>query len=98
MVPATLRPETMYGQTNVWVLPDGEYGAYEVNDKEVFICTERSAHNMSYQFLSKEHGKVNCLAKITGWDILGIPVKAPLTSYEKVYTLPMLTISPKKVI
>jgi len=25
---ATLRPETMYGQTNCWVLPDGQYGAY----------------------------------------------------------------------
>ena len=27
---ATLRPETMYGQTNCWILPDGEYGAFEV--------------------------------------------------------------------
>jgi leucyl-tRNA synthetase len=43
LVPATLRPETMYGQTNVWVLPDGEYGAFEINDNEIFICTERSA-------------------------------------------------------
>ena len=24
---ATLRPETMYGQTNCWILPDGDYGA-----------------------------------------------------------------------
>ena len=24
---ATLRPETMYGQTNCWALPDGDYGA-----------------------------------------------------------------------
>lgn len=43
LVPATLRPETMYGQTNVWVLPDGEYGAFEINDNEIFICTERAA-------------------------------------------------------
>ena len=27
---ATLRPETMYGQTNAWVLPEGKYGAYRV--------------------------------------------------------------------
>jgi leucyl-tRNA synthetase len=32
---ATLRPETMYGQTNCWVLPEGEYGAYEINESEV---------------------------------------------------------------
>jgi leucyl-tRNA synthetase len=25
----TLRPETMCGQTNAWILPDGEYGAFE---------------------------------------------------------------------
>ena len=30
LAPATLRPETMYGQTNCFVLPDGKYGAYEV--------------------------------------------------------------------
>lgn len=30
LAPATLRPETMYGQTNCWVLPTGDYGAYEV--------------------------------------------------------------------
>ena len=29
---ATLRPETMYGQTNCWVLPDGQYGAYAATE------------------------------------------------------------------
>jgi leucyl-tRNA synthetase len=52
---------------------------------------------MSYQNLSKVTGKINCLMELTGWDILGIPVKAPLSKYPVVYTLPMLTISPKKV-
>lgn len=35
LVPATLRPETMYGQTNCWVSPDGEYGAFLV--RSVFV-------------------------------------------------------------
>lgn len=30
LMAATLRPETMYGQTNCWVLPEGQYGAYQV--------------------------------------------------------------------
>uniref|UniRef100_A0A8R7TU63 Leucine--tRNA ligase n=1 Tax=Triticum urartu TaxID=4572 RepID=A0A8R7TU63_TRIUA len=38
---ATLRPETMYGQTNCWVLPDGNYGAFEINETDVFIVTAR---------------------------------------------------------
>jgi leucyl-tRNA synthetase len=46
---ATLRPETMYGQTNCWVLPEGRYGAYRGLDGEVYIMTERSALNLSYQ-------------------------------------------------
>lgn len=31
---ATLRPETMIGQTNCFVLPDGDYGAFLINDKD----------------------------------------------------------------
>jgi hypothetical protein len=26
LMAATLRPETMYGQTNCWALPEGQYG------------------------------------------------------------------------
>ena len=29
LLAATLRPETMFGQTNCWALPAGEYGIYE---------------------------------------------------------------------
>ena len=39
--PATLRPETMYGQTNCFVLPEGEYGAYEMASGEVLIISAR---------------------------------------------------------
>lgn len=49
LAPATLRPETMYGQTNCWVLPTGDYGAYEVSETEIFICTRRAANNLAFQ-------------------------------------------------
>jgi len=48
LVAATLRPETMYGQTNVFVLPEGEYGVYEMKNNEYFIISARAAKNMSY--------------------------------------------------
>jgi leucyl-tRNA synthetase len=96
LVPATLRPETMYGQTNVWVLPDGEYGAFEINDNEIFICTERSAINLSYQGFSHEFGKIKCLASFTGKDLMGAAVKAPLTKYDKIYVWPMFSVSTEK--
>jgi leucyl-tRNA synthetase len=100
LVPATLRPETMYGQTNCFVLPDGEYGAYHVDaTNEVFILSDRAARNLSCQvhsgniYYTKEFGMISCLEKFSGTELLGLPLKAPLATYEKVYTLPLLTIS-----
>ena len=46
---ATLRPETMYGQTNAWVLPEGKYGDFRGLSGEIYVLTERSARNLSYQ-------------------------------------------------
>ncbi|KAG0562416.1 hypothetical protein KC19_9G144200 [Ceratodon purpureus] len=89
---ATLRPETMYGQTNAWVLPDGQYGAYEVNETDVFIVTYRAALNLAYQRKSKISEKPSCLVELTGHDLIGLPLKSPLTSYDTIYALPMLTI------
>lgn len=63
---ATLRPETMYGQTNCWLRPDMEYIAFETKTNEIFICTYRSALNMAYQKLTEELGKVKVLAKLKG--------------------------------
>ena len=37
LVAATLRPETMYGQTNCWVLPEGKYGSFEMKDGSVVV-------------------------------------------------------------
>jgi len=92
LIAATLRPETMYGQTNCFVLPTGDYGAYLISEDEVFICSERSIINMSYQDICIE-GKVNCLGMMKGIDLMGIPVSAPLAQYDTIYTLPLLTIS-----
>ena len=49
LVAATLRPETMYGQTNCWVRPDMKYVAFRVKGGDVFVCTRRAARNMSFQ-------------------------------------------------
>ena len=89
MVAATLRPETMYGQTNCYVGVDLEYGIYQVSPSEAWICTERAARNMAFQNLFEKKGEMKKLADVKGWDLVGVPVSAPLSFYEKVYTLPM---------
>ncbi|KAJ0409575.1 hypothetical protein ATCC90586_010086 [Pythium insidiosum] len=94
LAPATLRPETMYGQTNCFVLPDGDYGAFIVNDAEdVFIMSRRAAKNLAHQEFSRVWGKEECLLELKGWDLLGLPLSAPNAAFETVYTLPLLTIS-----
>ncbi|XP_071701876.1 leucine--tRNA ligase, cytoplasmic-like [Rutidosis leptorrhynchoides] len=89
---ATLRPETMYGQTNCWVLPDGKYGGFEINENEVFILTERAARNLAYQRLSLVHEKPTCVVELTGQDLIGLPLRSPLSFNDIIYCLPMLSV------
>lgn len=97
MVAATLRPETMYGQTNCWLHPDIKYIAWvTTRSNEVWISTRRAARNMSYQGFTAEEGKVVEIAELTGQELLGIPLAAPMTSHKIIYTLPMLSIKEDK--
>ncbi|XP_051902567.1 leucine--tRNA ligase, cytoplasmic [Hippocampus zosterae] len=96
LVAATLRPETMFGQTNCWVRPDMNYVAFETTSGDIFICTRRSARNMSFQGFTKENGVVPVVMEMLGQDILGCALSAPLTSYKIIYALPMLTIKEDK--
>lgn len=96
LVAATLRPETMYGQTNCWVRPDMKYIAFTNTDGEIFISTARSARNMSYQGFTPVEGKVDVVKELIGEDLLGVALNAPLTSLQKIYALPMLTIKEDK--
>ncbi|XP_073791581.1 leucine--tRNA ligase, cytoplasmic [Danio rerio] len=96
LVAATLRPETMFGQTNCWIRPDMKYVVFETANGDLFISTQRSARNMSYQGFTKENGVVPVIMNIMGQDILGCALSAPLTSYKTIYALPMLTIKEDK--
>lgn len=96
-VAATLRPETMYGQTNCWLHPDIKYIVFKsVKTNEAWVCTNRAARNLSYQGFTSVEGKVDVLAEILGSDLLGIALSAPLTQHKIVYALPMLSVKEDK--
>lgn len=96
-VAATLRPETMYGQTNCWLHPDIKYIAWQsTRDNEVWISTRRAARNMAYQGFTAEEGNIVVLAEVTGLELLGVPLSSPLTKHKTIYTLPMLSIKADK--
>ncbi|KAI0983106.1 hypothetical protein GJ496_005320 [Pomphorhynchus laevis] len=93
LVAATLRPETMYGQTNCWLHPNITYCAALSVDGDVLIATERSLHNLYYQNMLQS---TDFLCKITGTSLIGLMVEAPLSKYKTVYCLPMSTIKEDK--
>lgn len=115
LMAATLRPETMYGQVNCWVLPEGQYAAYAATSRPyvpdgyregtplaseedcVFIMTERSASNLAWQngLPGQDHVPVK-VADFRGKDLLGLPVYAPRGSHDRIYVLPLTSISMKK--
>lgn len=61
-------------------------------NNEYFVCAPRSAKNLAYQEMTKEHGKSPCLHTVKGFELIGLPLKAPLSTYDVVYALPMQTI------
>ncbi|WP_462272242.1 leucine--tRNA ligase [Methanohalophilus sp.] len=82
---ATLRPETTFGVTNLWINPDVEYVKAKVKTdeyEETWIVSEEAYNKLAYT-----DRKVEFLEKISGLDIIGIKVKNPLTD-SQVITLP----------
>ncbi|KAI5302366.1 hypothetical protein KEM56_000752 [Ascosphaera pollenicola] len=103
-VPATLRPETMYGQTCCFVGPKISYGVFKVNDKQYYICTKRAAWNMAFQgtffdvdHLPKSQDELPIVAEAPGSTFVGTLVNAPLSQHtEGIRILPMDTVSASK--
>lgn len=52
----------------------------------------RAALNLAYQNHSRVPQKPTCLLEVTSHDLIGLPLKSPLSFHEIIYTLPMLCI------
>ncbi|XP_071546480.1 leucine--tRNA ligase, cytoplasmic isoform X1 [Panulirus ornatus] len=96
LIAATLRPETMYGQTNCWLGPDLTYVALETKDGEIVVCTRRAARNMAFQGMLSVENEVKPVLELKGHELMGIKLRAPLTNYKAIYTLPMMTVKEEK--
>lgn len=95
-IPATLRPETMYGQNCCFVGPTISYGIFKVGN-EYFFCSDRAARNMAYQNIIPQWGVVEKVAELQGADVVGTLVHAPLSIYKDgIRILPMETVKASK--
>ncbi|AET38122.1 leucine--tRNA ligase CDC60 Ecym_2389 [Eremothecium cymbalariae DBVPG len=90
-VAATLRPETMYGQTCCFVSPKIDYGIFDAGDS-YYITTERAFKNMSYQNLTPKRGYYKPIITMRGDKFIGSKIHAPLAAYPELRILPMESI------
>ncbi|NPV62932.1 MAG: leucine--tRNA ligase [Methanotrichaceae archaeon] len=73
---ATLRPETVFGVTNLWLNPDVNYVIARVNDETWVVSKE------AYEKLTFTDRKVAWGSEISGKELIGKRVKNPLTGAE----------------
>jgi leucyl-tRNA synthetase len=78
---ATLRPETIFGVTNLWVNPNVNYEIAKVDNEEWIISSECAT---KLGFLNK---KITKTGNILGADLVGKKVKIPERN-DEVYILP----------
>ncbi|MDE1728391.1 MAG: leucine--tRNA ligase [Thaumarchaeota archaeon] len=68
---ATLRPETIFGVTNIWINPEFVYEITQVNDEQ-WIVTSECARKLEF------HNKtITRLGKISGKELVGKQVRVP---------------------
>ncbi len=84
---ATFRPETIYGATNVWILPDGEYAKVKVGDKNLIVSKETLT-----KFVEQER-KIEIIEFFYGKELVGRECIVPLSGH-KVPILPATFIDP----
>lgn len=96
LVAATLRPETMYGQTCCFVSPKINYGIFKASEGVYYITTERAFKNMSFQKLTPTRGDYRATLHINGAALVGSKISPPLTQLKNLHVLPMETILPNK--
>jgi len=70
---ATLRPETLFGVTNLWINPKITYKKVKV-DGETWIISSECAYKL--EFLNK---KIEIIEDISGSDLIGKKVQSPTT-------------------
>lgn len=103
-VPATLRPETMYGQTCCFVGPKINYGIFKVSENEYYVVTKRAAWNMAFQGIffrsdafPRNANELVPVVELPGSSVVGTLVNAPLSVHiQGVRILPMESVLPNK--
>ncbi|MDD5474633.1 MAG: leucine--tRNA ligase [Candidatus Methanoperedens sp.] len=85
---ATLRPETVFGVTNLWVNPEIVHVRVKVNDETWIVSKE------AYEKLKFTDKKTELIGEVNGGELIGKKVKNPVTG-SIVLVLPASFVSPE---
>jgi leucyl-tRNA synthetase len=88
IVAATLRPETVYGQTNLWVDPNISYVKARVG-KETWVISKECAEKLKYQ-----KDDIEIIGEVTGRQLIGKYCTAPAIERD-IIILPSKFCDPK---
>ncbi|MEM3092741.1 MAG: class I tRNA ligase family protein, partial [Candidatus Nitrosocaldus sp.] len=86
---ATLRAETVFGVTNLWLNPDAEYAIAVVDGKERWLVSMDAAERLTY--LNRD---VRIEHNIKGRELIGLRARVPLIN-RYVPILPAVFVDPK---
>jgi leucyl-tRNA synthetase len=85
---ATLRPETVFGVTNIWLNPNTKYVKATVDDEQWIVSQE------SLEKLENQNRKVKILQTFEGEELVGKQVQNPATG-KNIPVLPADFVDPK---
>ena len=77
LIAATLRPETIFGATNVWIHPNAIYQEIKVDDNENWIVSKEGSFK-----LSKQNHSVEIIREFKGETMLDKTVEIPIVGKQ----------------
>lgn len=87
LVAATLRPETVFGQTNLWIKPEAEYVTVKVDEAKWVMSKE------AYEKLAFQRNDISVTETKLGSEYIGIYVHAP-GIHREIIVLPSRFVDP----
>ena len=73
LVAATLRPETIYGATNIWIHPEASYNEITIDDEKWIVSKEATMK------LMEQNHEIKIIRELEGKELLDENVEVPLT-------------------
>lgn len=89
LVAATLRPETIFAVTNLWVNPEAKYVEAIVNERNRWIVSSRAAFKLGEQLR-----KIKILREFSGRELIGSRVAHPFDAKITLLVLPANFVDP----